>query len=77
MQRHKALFGDSIGISTVHEQQLGTLRLAVLTGLVQGGGASRCQVYIGPTLQQEPQAVREASAGCDVKRCGQLLLITQ
>lgn len=77
VQRHKAVFSYSIGVGTVDQQQFGTLWLAIFTGLVQGSGAPRCQVYTGPTLQQELQAVREASPSCDVKRCGQLLLITQ
>ncbi len=77
MQRHKAVFRDSIGVGTMDQQQFGTLWLAIFTGLMQGSIAPRCQVYIGPTLQQESQAVCEASASCDVKWCGQLLLITQ
>ena len=61
----------------MNQQQFGAFWLAVLTGLVQGADAPRRQVYIGSTLQQQSQAVSEASAGCDVKRRGQLLLVSQ
>lgn len=77
MQRHEALFSDSIGIGTMDEQQFGTLWLAVFTGLMEGSGATGCKVYIGPTLQQEFEAVCETSTSRDVKWCGQFLLISQ
>lgn len=77
VQRHQAVLCDGVGVGAVDQQQFGALWLAVFTGLVQRGGAPGGQVYIGPPLQQEPQAVGEASAGRDVKRRGQLLLITQ
>lgn len=59
------------------QQQLGAFWLTVVTGLVQGRVATRCQVYTRPTLQQESQALIETSTGCDVKWRCQLLLISQ
>lgn len=77
MQRHVAVFGHCVGVGAVAQQQLGALWLAVFTGLVEGGDASWGQLHVGPSLQQEPQAFGEASAGRDVQRRRQLLLITQ
>lgn len=77
MQRHVAVFGHGVGVGAVAQQQLGAVWLAVFTGLVKGSDASWGQLHVGPSLQQEPQALGEASAGGDVQRRRQLLLITQ
>lgn len=77
MQRHESILGDRVGVGAVDQQQFGALGLAVLAGLVQGCDACGGQLHVGPPLQQEPQAVGETSSGCDVKRRGQLLLVTQ
>ena len=77
MQRRVAVLRHGVGVGTVAQQQLGALWLAVFAGFVQSGDASRGQLHVGPSLQQEPQALGEASAGGDVQRRGQLLLITQ
>lgn len=77
MQRHESIFGDCVGIGAVDQQQLGALRLAVLARLVQGCDAPGGQFHVGPPLQQEPQALSETSSSRDVKRRGQLLLVTQ
>lgn len=66
MQRHNAIFRDGIGVGAMNQKQFGALWLEVFTGLMQSSDAPGCQVYIGPTLQQESQAVGEASASCDV-----------
>lgn len=77
MQRHESFLRDGVGVGTVKKQQFGALCLAAVAGLVQGASATRCQVYVSPTLEQKSQAVCETSAGCDVKWGGQLLLVRQ
>lgn len=77
VQGHEAVLGDSVGVGTVAQQQLGTLGLAAPAGLVQGRGTAGRQVHVGPALQQQTQAVGVAPPCRDVQGRGQLLLVGQ
>ncbi len=45
VQGHLAVFIGCAGIGSVLQQQLDTLGMALLTGLMQGSAAPRCQVH--------------------------------
>lgn len=72
-----AILGDSLRVGSGAEQEAHTVGAGGRTSLVQGCLAPRGKVDGGAAEQQEPQAVGVAPAGCDVQRCGELLLIAQ
>ena len=77
VQWQEAVLAQRVGVGTVGQQQLDTVGLAALTGLVEGGASPGRQVHAGPPQQQVPQAFAEAPPGRDVERGGQLLLVGQ
>lgn len=77
VQGHLPVFIGCVGIGSVLQQQLGALRLALLTGLMQGSGAPRCQVHSSAPQEEMPQTFGETPASGDVQWRGQLLFIRQ
>lgn len=77
VQRHETLLRHRVGVGPMHQQQLGALRLTVFTRLVESGYATRRQIYVGPTLQQQFQAICKSSTSRDVEWGGQFLLVCQ